>query len=303
MDFKINSIQSHSESNYDTTRRMAANLNTIREESVAPGKKTFVGTLDDIKNPYEYDVKKTKSDEPGTVKKLNYNPNEIAGAIMRSKTSTSASGAVGRARRKVAELKRKLAKKDGDATEIQIALSHARSMERIAVKKKRHLELEELIKNATSKGNITDKGINAVNEENIKDLLTDEHDKSLDEIYEKLDEVMEESLGGLDEEIVNHINDVLSEYSKEFDNMLSEVFDIAEVADPNMSEEDFKLLKIKHDSSERKEIIKANMEYLKSMINYIKGAQSPSISANTNTYVPSLSTPTAPANVNINITL
>ena len=50
--------------------------------------------------------------------------------------------------------------------------------------------------------------------------------------------------------------------------MLSEVFDVLELVDLDMSKEDFKMLKLKHESSERKDIVRDNMEYLKSMFRY-----------------------------------
>ena len=74
----------------------------------------------------------------------NYNFKEVEGRIQRAKTSASAGQAVASARRKVLEVRRKMASSKENAEELQLALTHARRMEMVAKKKKHHLELEEI---------------------------------------------------------------------------------------------------------------------------------------------------------------
>ena len=79
------------------------------------------------------------------LKKLRYNFKAISAQILRSKTSTAAKAAVGKARAEVIRLKRMRQSGQYDEEELQYAIAHAMAMERVAKKKARHLQEEEMI--------------------------------------------------------------------------------------------------------------------------------------------------------------
>lgn len=84
------------------------------------------------------------------LKKLKYQFKSISTKILRSKTSLAARQVAGQARREVLRLKREKQSQnsDYDAEELEAAITHAQAMERVAKKKVRHLEEEELAKAA-----------------------------------------------------------------------------------------------------------------------------------------------------------
>lgn len=81
-------------------------------------------------------------------KKLKYQFKDISSQIVRSKTSVAARRAVGQARRELLRLKQEKRSGKYDPEEIEAAIEHAKSMERIAKKKVRHLEEEEMARAA-----------------------------------------------------------------------------------------------------------------------------------------------------------
>lgn len=82
------------------------------------------------------------------LKKLKYQFKNISSKILRSKTSQAAKQAAGQARREVLRLKRQKQNSDSDSEEIEAAIAHAQAMERVAKKKAKHLEEEEMVKAA-----------------------------------------------------------------------------------------------------------------------------------------------------------
>lgn len=100
-------------------------------------------------NAYAESLKNSRLQSKETsnaVKKVRYNFKNISSQIMRSKTSQSAKQVVSRAKREVLRLKRAKAGGQYDEDEVNAALEHAKSMERIAKKKVAHLQQEEMIK-------------------------------------------------------------------------------------------------------------------------------------------------------------
>lgn len=185
-------------------------------------------------------------------KKLQYSFKKISSQIIRSKTSVSARKAVQAAKREINRLKRLKGSGEYDEEEIQLAIDHAKAMEKVAKKKVSHLEQEEMI------------------ERNGQGLSGE-----LDEIEEKQEGSEEEGNEELEEE--------LSEGDIPEDEMLEDM-DLSELAqstyapDPNMSEDDLKMLKIKHRYKELKEIAEADKEYLKGIMEHEKSKAAGSIS-------------------------
>ncbi len=209
-----------------------------------------------------------------------YNYKEVSTKIQRAKTSVSAAEAVISAKRKVAEVKRKIANNDGDAEELQLALTHAQRMEMAARKKKHNLELEELVKNTRTRDENQDKL-----EESAKDLKQEMAELSEEEVAKQEDAVFEERQDMLDEfnemmeeqglqpsdDMMAKMNSMIAEFGEELLEELEkqmEQLESMEIVDPHMSEEDFEDLKRKHRAAESKAMMKADMDYLKGMIKH-----------------------------------
>lgn len=80
------------------------------------------------------------------VKKLRYSFKAISSQIMKSKTSVTARQVAGKAKREVVRLRQKKLSAQYDPEEVQIALTHAMKIERVAKKKVKHLLEEEMVK-------------------------------------------------------------------------------------------------------------------------------------------------------------
>ena len=190
-------------------------------------------------------------------KRLQYNFKEISTRIMQAKTSGSASRVLTSARAKVAMLKRKYQSGEYDEQDLRHAITHAEAIMRVAKKRMKHLREEENAKKnggpceaeledrREKENEEADQMIADGNPEEIgKELqkLKREYQKLMREAQELMEEAMAQS-GGLEE---------LSE----------EIF--AAEAD-KMDPADLELMKKKHRAKEMREIMEADMKYLKAV--------------------------------------
>jgi hypothetical protein len=237
-------------------------------------------------------------------KKLQYNFKKISSQVVRSKNSVSARKAVQAAKREIMRLKRLKGNGEYDDEELQLAIDHAESMEKVAKKKEIHLEQEEMVERA-HKGfgaaleEIEEKKSEEVDEENLEEkeeLIDPEQELDVDDEYlpeydyqyelqiameeyqQMMQEISEEIADNTQETAVS-ASDTMSEMMDDFNQEMAEMMedmDLTELTetlyapDPNMSEEDLKMLKIKHRTKEMKEIAEADRDYLKGMIEHEK---------------------------------
>ena len=233
------------------------------------------------------------SDETKEDKLLNsgkiYNFKEISNKIMRAKTPASAGQAVVAAKRKISELKRKLASSDGDSNDLQLALTHARKMEVVAERKKNNLTLEEMVINTRKRDELFKKmeesgssGSMSVDAyEQLKDEILDKQLKLIEDNEKAMEEEMAKRQQELEkeaarkqaetvrEEMQEQMGTFLDKMDDEQSEMLremSEMLDAVEIVDPHMDEQELDKLKLKHRLSENKAIMKADMDYLKGMM-------------------------------------
>lgn len=187
-------------------------------------------------------------------KKLNYNYKKISRQITMTNTSTGARRIISKAREEVVSLLRKQMSGKYDETDLRHAIIHARKMERIARRKKKHLEEEEKAQ-ATGKG-LVEEGASSGEDEQLKKLeesmenLQDEELERMQELieeYEKLMQEMEETCG---------VDDIMKEYMG--------------ASEREMSPEDVDNLRKKHRADEMKDIVEADMKYLKAMFNKLE---------------------------------
>ncbi|MBR1701392.1 MAG: hypothetical protein IJ716_05500 [Lachnospiraceae bacterium] len=258
-------------------KKMVRSLNQTKTENENP---YAVNSKDKIKDLMGT-TGSSKSDKDKKAKKhTNYNYKEVANKILRAKTSVSAGQAVLSAKRKVLEVRRKMAGSDGDADELQAALTHAKRMEMAARKKKHHLELEELVVTTQQRDEKLDKMEEAASDINSsmvqasEEQVTEREDAIFEEREEMLSEItegMEDSGAEISDDRMAELNEMIAEFGEEELKQLEEEMEMLEnmeVIDPHMSKEDLEDLKRKHRSAENKAIMKANMDYLKTMIKH-----------------------------------
>lgn len=275
----------NSEVSFDIRKKARSLFETkIKEE-----KKTFTGTLAEKEKGklYATATDKTEAKEDILLKDNEYNYKEVSSKIQRAKTSVSAGQAVISAKRKVLEIKRKMLNKDGDSKELQLALNHARKMEMVARKKKHHLELEELVVQTQKRDENEDKMSESI--EDIRNSLVefeeDKLSKAEDDILEqrsKLFDDFSEDLSGADtkdsldtlaasEDMLSELNSMIAEFGEDELKELEEAMELLEdmeIIDPHMDKEELEDLKRKHRNSENKNIVKADMDYLKEFVKY-----------------------------------
>ncbi len=76
------------------------------------------------------------------------------------------------------------------------------------------------------------------------------------------------------EAMSKELSELISQFGEEEMQQLEEsmqMLDLLEVIDPHMSEEELAKLKQKHRSAEERDLVKADMDYLKSMIRHMVG--------------------------------
>ena len=203
-------------------------------------------------------IQKNKSSKK---KKLNYNYKKISKQITMNNTSAGARRVITKAREEVVSLLRKQMSGKYDETDLRHAIIHARKMERIARRKKKHLEEEEKAA-ATGKG-LVEEGSASSEDEQVKKLeedmenLNDDEMERLEELLEKYEELMQEleSTGG--------VNDLMKEYMG--------------ATEQEMSPEEVNNLRKKHRSDEMKDIVEADMKYLKAMFNKLEREKQASV--------------------------
>lgn len=202
------------------------------------------------------------------LKTLKYQYKDISSKIIRSKTASAARQAAGQARREVLRLKLEKQKNNDNSEELEAAIAHAKSMERIAKKKAKHLEEEEMAK---SSGGLCSDGVEQEYDDFEENTSYDDElavDTSEEEYAEEY--VEEDSISELTDELVEELSDEMTEMLEDMG--LSELLEAPSPED--MDPEDLKMMKIKHRNKEMKEIVKADADYLKVIFEQFEKAKS-----------------------------
>ena len=169
-------------------------------------------------------------------------------------TSTGARRVITKAREEVVSLLRKQMSGKYDETDLRHAIIHARKMERVARRKKKHLEEEEKAA-ATGKG-LVEQGA-ASNEDERMKKLEESMENLKEEELEQMQELMEEYERLMQElEDTSGVNDLMKEYMG--------------ASEQEMSPEQVDKLRKKHRADEMKDIVEADMKYLKAMFNKLE---------------------------------
>lgn len=184
-------------------------------------------------------------------KRLQYNFKTMSAQIMQAKTSGNASQAAARARRQIAVLQKNMKSEEYDADEIKNAINHAKSLERVARKRVKHLQQEEALK---KNGNpyLSDM------EEAVEEITAEEMDA------EEMLKVSEEELKRLMRELQEAMKEAESEADSKASSLNPED-NLTEIVLEDLDALGLEQLKKKHRSDELREIMEADMKYLKAL--------------------------------------
>lgn len=234
------------------------------------------------------------------LKKLKYQFKNISSKILRSKTSQAAKQVAGQARREIMRLKCQKQNSDSDSEEIDAAIAHAQAMERVAKKKAKHLEEEEMVKaadgicqgdriseeetkdaqdaEAKNVQNAEEMSTESSEDEMSRDLsayeyagnsydISDYIDLGMDAFYAQTGDFMSE-MSDFTSEMMQEMSDSLRDLMEEIG--LDGLSDTTVSVDREMDPADLKMMKIKHRNKEMKDIVKADAEYLKAVFNHLE---------------------------------
>lgn len=252
---------------------VSAMRRALKNSGTQASQSSPVSVIDGMKL-YSMALKKARQTSKNTElekKKLKYSFKKISSRIISSKTSTAAREAVSQAKREVEKLKKAARTGKYDPEEIEAALDHAKAMERIARKKVKHLEEEEMARRC-SKGQ-DGRSEPAIDTEEVDDKK-DPVQKEIDGIRKDLKEIDKKAANEeyIESEAVT--NEMLGEITDGMEEMLDAIEELNDLMNElasnvtDMDPEDIRSMIIKHRNKEMKEITKADADYLKAMFDH-----------------------------------
>ena len=201
-------------------------------------------------------TKPRKASSSGKKKKSAlYSFKQISSQVLQAKTSTKAMEVSNSIRAKIGLLRKQLKNGDYDEEEILRAILHAEMVQRACEKKEKNLKMEE-----TAQRNIEGKEeIPVEPQESIEEAVSDEEIEELErEEFEALMEKLELSAEDMME---------MAEETVDLDENLDEM---AKVLSGSMTAEDLEQLKVKHRSDEARDILQADLKYLKALFDRLQ---------------------------------
>ena len=187
-------------------------------------------------------------------KKLTYNFKKISNKIMSSKTSSHASKAVREARSELVKLLMKQKSGDYDDKAVTDAITHARSIERVAKKHRKHIEEEERAQR-THSGIIEE-------EENFEDEEVEETEEAQQQQAKEQQEQAERTAREL-EQLTQEIEQMIRESEEQMNELADELMSSASFE--HMDDDDIENMKKRHRAEELRDIMEADMKYLKAL--------------------------------------
>lgn len=214
--------------------------------------------------------KKTSKTNKKKNKKLQYNFKRLSNQILRTKTSTNAKQLVTKAKFQIADLRMKLISGDYNYSEIHNALVHAEKIARVAKKRMKNLEEEEYIEKTGRNDKMDFEEIQEKQEKQDEEILdiTGMTQEEMEQLVQQLQEEMEK------------IEEELEEAMKDTENLMEEFVQGSKM---QMDPADLEQLKKKHRSEEMRDIMKADMEYLKALFNKLAKEKEAAGSSSSNT--------------------
>lgn len=182
-------------------------------------------------------------------KRLNYSFKRLSNQIMRSKSSMNAKQLTTKTKFQIVDLRLKLASGDYDYTEIHNALKHAERIARVAKKKMKNLQEEEFYEKTGGKPTAQEEmqeleeeseGYNQIDTSGMSQEEMERLMKQIQEEMRKIEEELEEAMSSQD-----FMDEFMQNFSEE------------------MTPEDLEALKKRHRAEEMRDIMEADLEYLK----------------------------------------
>lgn len=205
-----------------------------------------VGTIG-ISRPMKQTAKKKK---PAL-----YSFKQVSSQVLQAKTSTKAMQVSNSIRAKIGLLKKQLKNGDTDEEEVLRAILHAEMVMRACNKKKKNLKMEE----AAERNIKAEEEMPVEPEEAPDEAESEEEIKELEQAeFEALMEKLELSA------------DEMMEMAKETVELDEELDEMAEALSGSMTPEDLEQLKVKHRSDEARDILKADLKYLKALFDRLQ---------------------------------
>lgn len=184
-------------------------------------------------------------------KRLRYNFKRLSNQIMQSKTSMNAKQLSTKTKFQIVDLRLKLSSGDYDYTEIHNALKHAERIARVAKKKMKHLQEEEFYEKTGAVAKQENQELEEENEAldavDTSGMSQEDMERLMKQIQEEMQKIEEELEQAMHEK--NNLDDFMQGYSDE------------------MSPKDLEALKKKHRAEEMRDIMEADLEYLKAYFN------------------------------------
>ena len=184
-----------------------------------------------------------------------YSFKQVSSQVLQAKTSTKAMQVSNGIRAQIGLLKKQLKNGDVDEEEILRAILHAEMVMRACDKKKKNLKMEETAERSMEAeeelpAEPEEAPDEAESEEEIKELEQAEFEALMEKLEMTADEMME-----------------VAEETAELDEELDEM---AEALSGSMTPEDLEQLKVKHRSDEARDILKADLKYLKALFDRLQ---------------------------------
>ncbi len=184
-----------------------------------------------------------------------YSFKQVSSQVLQAKTSTKAMQVSNGIRAKIGLLKKQLKNGDVDEEEILRAILHAEMVQRACDKKKKNLKMEE-----TAERSMEAEEELPANPEVVPDEA--ESDEEIKELEQAEFEALMEKLEMTAEEMMEAAEET-AELGEDLDEM-------AEALSGSMTPEDLEQLKVKHRSDEARDILKADLKYLKALFDRLQ---------------------------------
>ena len=192
-------------------------------------------------------------------KKLTYSFKKVSNRIMASKTSSHANKAVREARSELVQLLMKQKSGDYDEKAVSNAIAHARSIERVAKKHRKHIEEEE-------RAQRTHSGITEEEEAILEDEEVEETEETQQQQAREQQEQAERTAQEL-EQLAQEIEQMIRESEEQMNELADELMSSASYE--HMDDDDIEAMKKRHRAEELRDILEADMKYLKALFDQL----------------------------------
>ncbi len=185
-----------------------------------------------------------------------YSFKQVSSQVLQAKTSTKAMQVSNGIRAKIGLLKKQLKNGEADEEEILRAILHAEMVMRACDKKKKNLKMEET----------AERRIEGEEELPMEAEEKTETEEASDEEIRELEQAEFEALM----EKLEMTADEMMEAAEETAELDEDLDEMAEALSGSMTPEDLEQLKVKHRSDEARDILKADLKYLKALFDRLQ---------------------------------